>query len=211
MRPCALPLTRITRWLLWIEAGLAAAMLLMLGLHMAGVVNALWTEDVAEPAVAQFAFWLLSVILLVLFPVRGFFCLRWMWRANKNAHALSSGLETSPGWAWGAFFIPFWNLVKPFETMSEIWRSAESPTGWRGLATPPAVWLWWGLWIGCGVLATINRIAGQLGKPGVGPQPDIIPPFVTVGVAIALNLVFAWMIDHVAKRQLHARNDSVFE
>jgi hypothetical protein len=200
------PLTAWTRWMLWIEAGLAALALLALITDLAGLTNLTSGEYGETPTPLQLAYGLVGLSLIAMIFVRGFLCLRWMWRANKNAHSLASMIETSPGWAWGAFFIPFWNLFKPFQTMSEIWRSAESPTSWRGLSTPTIVWAWWGLWIGAGVLSGVGRVMGQAGG---GQSPFI--SILLVAMAVAINLVFANMIGHVAERQVQAKDDTVFD
>src|SRR5690242_12224870 len=46
---------------------------------------------------------------------------RWIYRASGNAHTLANDLTITPGWAVGWFFIPFANLVRPFESMKETW------------------------------------------------------------------------------------------
>jgi hypothetical protein len=50
-----------------------------------------------------------------------FFCL-WLHRAAKNLPALGrGGMQFTPGWSVGWFFIPFANLVKPLAAVSELW------------------------------------------------------------------------------------------
>jgi hypothetical protein len=82
------------------------------------------------------------------------FFLIWEHRAYSNLSPLKArNLEYSPGWAVGWWFIPFANLVKPFQVMKEIWMESDpdysedlgflSPN-----ASAPAIFgFWWGLWI----------------------------------------------------------------
>ena len=52
--------------------------------------------------------------------------LMWFYRAHKNLPALGiTGLEYSPGWAIGGFFIPILNLVRPYQVAKEIWDSSD--------------------------------------------------------------------------------------
>src|SRR5690242_15716882 len=45
-------------------------------------------------------------------------------RAATNVRAFGQGgLEFTPGWAAGWYFVPFANLVKPFQAFREIWRA----------------------------------------------------------------------------------------
>lgn len=200
------PWTTWTRWALWFEAGLAGLALLALITDAAGVTNLTSGEYGDTPTPLQLGYGLVGLGLIAMIVIRGFLCLRWMWRANKNAHSLASGIETSPGWAWGAFFIPIWNLFKPFQTMSEIWRSAENPVSWRGMSTPVIVMVWWGLWIGAGVISAFSRLAAQGGL-----DSSAVTSILLVAMAVAINLVFAHMIGHVAERQVQARDDTVFD
>ena len=200
------PLTTLTRWMLWIEAGLAGIALIALATDAAGLTNLTSGQYGDQPSAWQLGYGAVGLGLIAMIFIRGFFCLRWMWRANKNAHSLASMIETSPGWAWGAFFIPIWNLFKPFQAMSEIWRSAESPVSWRGLATPLIIWVWWGLWLGAGVISAISRVIAQ-----AGAGQSVVTGMLLIAMAIALNFVFAHMIGHVAQRQVQARDDTVFD
>jgi hypothetical protein len=56
-------------------------------------------------------------------------------------------LKYSPAWAVGGFFVPFLNLVRPFQVMKEVWRGSdpEPATGVRRAA--PLLGLWWGSYL----------------------------------------------------------------
>jgi hypothetical protein len=54
----------------------------------------------------------------------------WIHRANSNCRALGAqGMRFTPGWAVGYHFIPFVNLVMPYNAMAEIWRASANPAG----------------------------------------------------------------------------------
>lgn len=108
-------------------------------------------------AVPTFVVWVTTVVL---------FCM-WIVRASKNARALGAqGMQITPGWAAGWFFIPLANLVMPFKAVSEIWKASEpeaatDPVAWKGAAATPVV-VWWSFWILSGVIGGLNF---QLGSP----------------------------------------------
>jgi hypothetical protein len=67
----------------------------------------------------------------------------WIHRAHANLYLFGmDGLEFTPGWSVGWFFIPFANLVMPFRAMKELWNRSFSHDG---SLEPPQVLLvlWW--------------------------------------------------------------------
>ena len=67
----------------------------------------------------------------------------WIHRAHANLDLFGlGGLEFTPGWSVGWFFIPFANLVMPFRAMKELWNRSFSHDG---SLEPPQVLLvlWW--------------------------------------------------------------------
>ncbi len=112
-------------------------------------------------AVGWFAFYAFTVTMVCIF----------MYRANGNVRALgATDLKISPGWSVGWWFIPFANLVKPVQSMSEIYRASLKPRGksWQTLTTPTTVVLWWALWLLTGILGGVEgqvdeEMLGQIG------------------------------------------------
>jgi hypothetical protein len=98
--------------------------------------------------------------------------LAWIYRAHKNLRALgATDLKYSPGWAIGWFFIPFLNLVRPYQVVSEIWRASAGETRWSDGAawtyaeTPIFIAVWWGSWLTLGILDSLGAftVFGALG------------------------------------------------
>ncbi len=90
----------------------------------------------------------IGVAQLVTFLVSGVLILRWIYRANAAARALgASGMEFTPGWAVGWYFIPIANLWKPFQAMREIWQASSNPSSWRNQPVPATLGWWWTTWL----------------------------------------------------------------
>jgi hypothetical protein len=90
-----------------------------------------------------------NITTLILFFV-------WVYRASFNVRQLGAeGLQFSPAWSVGWYFVPVGNLWKPYQSMHEIFRASENPTDWANQpqSTRPIVAGWWILWILSGILA----------------------------------------------------------
>lgn len=103
----------------------------------------------------------LGSVLLFLTTVVVYCC--WKYRAYKNLKALGAqDLKYSPGWAVGYYFIPFFNLVRPAQVMSEIWRASgpevrsDGPVAWKTLKPTHLITGWWAAWISSSVLSRIS-------------------------------------------------------
>jgi hypothetical protein len=72
----------------------------------------------------------------------------WIVRAHRNVRALSAvGLEISPGWALGYYFIPIANLWKPYQAMRDLWKASTNPPGWPAVRTGSVLVIWWIVWL----------------------------------------------------------------
>jgi len=81
----------------------------------------------------------------------------WIHRAHRNVPALgATDLKYSSRWAVGGFFVPFVNLVHPFQVVKEIWRVSDpaSLNGTNDTKTPPIVGWWWGLFLVSGFFSS---------------------------------------------------------
>jgi len=87
------------------------------------------------------------------------FCV-WIRRANINADALvASGMEFTPGWAVGWFFVPFANLFKPYQAMAEIYRASDpknDPDYWSLAEVPRYLMLWWFSYLGFNAASNLS-------------------------------------------------------
>ncbi len=80
---------------------------------------------------------LLAILLGITF-------LLWIYRINKNLHALSGQpMVYTPGWSVGWFFVPIANLFKPYQVVKEIWDISHD----YDPASPALINMWWLLWI----------------------------------------------------------------
>jgi hypothetical protein len=105
--------------------------------------------------------------------------LTWFHRAHKNLGPLGGrDFKWSPGWAVGGFFIPFMNLVRPFQVMCETWhgsnpvrlasdRAKDGPAQRDARPVPPLVVAWWALFILMGVCGQIANHVSFSAQPSL--------------------------------------------
>ena len=119
----------------------------------------------------------------------------WHYRAYSNLKAFNpaGGLDHSPGWAVGFFFIPFVNLVMPYRTVREVWQKSGEPSAmFLQLPDPPALFpVWWTFWL---LASFASRISSRLSfSEDVDQNTLAIVAVVANGLAI-LAAVFAYMV-----------------
>jgi hypothetical protein len=152
---------------------------------------------------------LIRLLQFLTFVITGVFFLMWIHRAHRNLPALGAhGLKYSPRWAVGGFFVPFLNIVRPFQVVREIWK-ASSPdlnvgdaSSWQYSSTSALLGFWWGSWIASNFLGQVAvRIsfrADSLGQVMIASRLNILSDAVS-----ALCAVLAIMII----RQTDARQE----
>ena len=120
-------------------------------------------------------------------------------RANHNARALGAeGMEFTPGWTVGWFFVPFANLVKPYQAVREIYLASDPAAGagdWQNRPAPGLLSTWWGFWLLCNFLGGIALRIALSDDPSVlalSPWFDVVDGLVDVPLALlALSVVKA--------------------
>lgn len=86
-----------------------------------------------------------------------------LYRASANLHAANTtNMQYTPGWAAGYWFIPFLNLVRPYEVTNEIWN--RSGKGTSSITMGGSLFgVWWGCWILSNILGQIESRAAIRG------------------------------------------------
>ena len=82
----------------------------------------------------------------------------WFRRAYNNLHQLSTRMEYGEGWAAGAWFVPFMNLVRPYKIMKELYVTSnkiliEKVDNYKPLISTSIVGLWWTIYIGANMFS----------------------------------------------------------
>ena len=109
------------------------------------------SEGEASAIIAIAVFYTVAFVLGVIFVAM------WIHRAHDNLHKADiEGLEFTPGWAVGWYFIPFANFFKPFQAMRELWNKSTGRIDRDDQVTPGHMGFWWACWVLGNILANIS-------------------------------------------------------
>jgi hypothetical protein len=141
--------------------------------------------------------------VLVTFVIVG----RWIYRASVNAHVMSDEMTITPGWAVGWYFIPFANLVKPFQAMKETWLASHFGQNAQQEDAPSLLNWWWGLWIVTNVLGNISM---RTGNDFQGQQIGAYCDFAAGVVNVALTVILVSIMKQIMEAQNWVRQQEIF-
>jgi len=137
---------------------------------------------------------------------------KWIYRSAANMHVVAPGQMTiTPGWCVGWYFIPFLNLIRPFQAMVEIWKTSEARPGehTESLPTPGLLRLWWGLWILVGIL---GQISFRIVTNAESIEMLIVSDYFSISqeaAEIVLSFVAMTMVAKITEMQLAKGEESV--
>ena len=156
---------------------------------------------------------LISILEIFQYVATAVLFLMWLFRVYKNLPSLrAANLEFTPGWAVGWWFIPFANLVKPFQVVREAWRESDPDfdpslnflSGGTGSA-PSLFGFWWAFWI----LSNItNNISSRLVDDS-GTQ--VSEGFIAVWIVASVLSLIAALLAILVVRSITERQDARFQ
>jgi len=112
-----------------------------------GEANAFDTLDLVVSLVV-------AVVALLTIPL----FLTWLSAAYRNDRVDPSRLTHSRGWAVGAWFVPFMNLVRPYRIVADLRQGIRSGLGDdRPDPYPRSVGWWWAAWLVMNVSSTVSQ------------------------------------------------------
>lgn len=129
-------------------------------------------DDGESFPVFQMLIGIVGILEILISLVTVVFFLIWLHRSFANLSPLKArNLEFSPGWAVGWWFVPFANLVKPYQAVTELWRESDpdfdEDLGFlsSSVGNPAYFGLWWACWIISNVLGRITFRLGESTDP----------------------------------------------
>jgi len=175
------------------------------------IINPGLTGDFLEEAGTSLWLLLQGLVALLQLPVSIFtivFFLIWLNRAYKNLAPLrAQNTEFSSGWAVGWWFVPFANLIKPFQVMREVWRESDpdfdANSGFLSNTiggAPRYMSFWWAFWI---ISNIFSNITGRVYDPEDMRTVEISGYlFIITGVVSIVAAVLAIMtVRDITQRQ----------
>lgn len=205
---------RPSKTLSYIAVGLLAVVLfcslLFIGFSFITISLPEWNIELGDGDSLNVGLGLTGLVGILRIPVyiaTVVFFLIWEYRAVSNLSALKAQhLEFTPGWAVGWWFIPFANLVKPFQAMRELYNESDPDfdpnLGFlsSSLSSPVSMGFWWACWIISNIL---NNITSKVDETAAFP---ILLIFSSVFEIIAGGLLIKIILDIVKRQDLRFKN-----
>ncbi len=146
-----------------------------------------------------------NLVALLTIAASGIAFLSWFHRVHSNLPVLAAqSIRFTPGWAVGYFFIPFVNLVRPYQVADEIWKGSDpGRVDGSGIApaSPSIVGWWWAAYI---LSSLANSVVSRLAVGTERISELIYLSWVEVGatvVLIAAGILLVLVIRNVTKNQ----------
>ncbi len=134
--------------------------------------------------------------------VTGVAFLTWIHRANLNCRGFGArDMRFTPGWSVGYFFVPFLNLVRPYESMKEIWGVSHDPQNWKFQRGSRLLGWWWALWIISGITSQVIFHLSLAAKSIEDLKALTALSIFSCMVGIALCLVVLSLIKRISSKQ----------
>ncbi len=136
------------------------------------------------------------------------FFLIWIYKAYKNLTPLRAyHQEFSPGWAVGWWFIPFLNLVRPYQVVREVYNESdpeyEEDMGFlsvTGQGAPLFVSIWWLTFLAGGIAYRLSDVL--YGAGDLPASNAVFIPLVLGGLLWATSASLgAYIVYEIVNRQ----------
>jgi Domain of unknown function (DUF4328) len=124
------------------------------------------------------------------------FFLMWLYRAYKNLEAFNvQGLEATPGWAVGYWFLPIVNLFKPLKVVNEVHHGskpehADQGYGFSATHSTMLTGLWWACWLLSNFTGNIAGVIERAAKDVTGASIVVVMISLGFGIVAGVLLIF---------------------
>ena len=146
---------------------------------------------------------LIGILQIALFIITGISFLKFIYFSNSNSRSFGAkGMQFTPGWSIGYYFIPYLNLYKPYRAMKEIWKTSKNPQNWEILKTPSLFPQWWTLWI---ISALLGNMSFRLSMKAEELNELFVSSTLTLAsdlVKIPLSLIAIKMVSQIFEMQM---------
>lgn len=116
----------------------------------------------------------------------------WFFMASRNAHAKATAeLRFKPVWTIVGFIVPFLNIIRPYQVMTEIWRVS-------GARPEALVRIWWFGSIGAMTFSFLLALA--IGREQQGATQGFAAAVVACGSILAALVVRRLSVAQVAQQ-----------
>lgn len=203
------PLVRLAGIAVWMQTACYGVSLIADGFDYAtrSSLVGLGPEDVEQRmAMINALVGLCGLVTTVVVIFTAVVVLRSIYRANRNLHARSvSGLEYTPGWCVGWFFIPIASLWKPYQAFKETWMASHDPVQFS-VDRPGIMPLWWTLFLISNITGNLSARLDFFGGGNNDQATSTLLSMISLVASIPEGLILLVMLRQIAKAQERTLN-----
>ncbi len=166
----------------------------------------LFTLEEAEASDARVA--AVALVFVGTLMAAGVAWLVWQYRAHANLRAFGvQGLEYTPGWSVGWWFVPVASFWKAYGAVRELWLASDPDPvdpDLRRRPTPRILYVWWLLWVVSNVSNLVSfRLADSSDIDGLilGDLFSIAGDTLAIGAAVPAIMI----VRSISRRQERCR------
>lgn len=164
-------------------------------------------------SVWEIAVGLVALVYLPVFIFSVVTFLMWLYRTYTNLPALrSDNVEFTPGWAVGWWFIPFANLIKPYQAVRNVWAESDPEVEVHNTflssvqsGAPGYMMFWWGMWLFGNIF---SNITSRLDSAALPSERSLIG---ALGVFESIVWIIAGMLAIKVISDITSRQERRFE
>ena len=191
--------------LLALQIGCYVLYVILSSVHIASPNMVLDTDDGSSISIPLMIVGLLSLVEVLARLATIVVFLIWLHRVYSNLSALQArDLEFTPGWAVGWWFIPFANLIKPYQVVTEAWRESDpeydANLGYltSSVGAPSVFPIWWGAFIIGNIISRIADKAVEGEEISDAYAYALVLSSIFSGVA---GIALIWIVRSITQRQ----------
>lgn len=193
-------LTAFLKTMLWISLGVSVLSLFSELMQMNLLVSGPFSSAEAESNDIRQQ--VAGLLYLSAFIVTGIVFLKWTHRANLNCHGFGAlGMEFTPGWSIGYYFIPIMNLYRPYLAMKEIGKVSSNPIDWENESGGHVLGWWWALWLLSGVIGQVSFRLSMRADTVESLQVSTAVSIISWIADLPLNIIALSLVSTIFTRQ----------
>ena len=142
---------------------------------------------------------------MLAFVASALLILQWIYRTNYNARQLSAqDMNYTPAWSIAYYFIPVFNLWKPYLAMKEIWLASKNALDGSFSKSSSILPLWWTLWLASNLLgqsifrlsASAEKLPELLNLNLISQASNVIDILLAVVTYSMINAIYQMQTSH---------------
>jgi hypothetical protein len=126
----------------------------------------------------------------------------WIYRAAMNSRSFGArGMQDTPGWSVGWYFIPIMHLFRPYQAMKQIWQVSANPDDWENQPGSPVLTSWWTFWVLANLVGNIANVISRGAETTAGLQVATLAALASCICSLAVSVAAIILVRTLLQRQ----------